>query len=336
MTLEKMTLNSKLPPLIFIWIGDSLPKWAHISLQLSVSHSKVEVILLCSNAIKLSIDGLAIERLEDFYSSQGNTWIKNIEKLTPKYRNGFWIKTTERFLVLRDYAKYRSIKKLFHAELDNLVFDLSDLSGRLDDLGHGFFCPRDQIDRGIASLVYINDTNMLDELAISIYSGDIKFENDMKLLGYLLNTHDNFYSLPNERAINGIEPSNWPTISAMAIGGITDAAAIGQYILGIDPKNAGIILRNGYENINIGCNFKNLHFDYDVPQGRFKITDRTNKKEYNLYNLHIHSKLFSKILNTSGFKKLLAQLNAGKMKILLISLHRNKIFRAISYRLLNR
>ena len=331
-----MTTDTKLPPLIFIWIGNNLPKWAPMALQLSVLHSKTDVILLCSKKIKIYIEGVTIDYIEDFYIHPNLEWVKNIERLSPKYRNGFWIKTTERFLVLRNYVKYRSIKKLFHAELDNLVFDLSDLSDRLDAQGHGFFCPRDQVDRGIASLIYINDVNTLFELAFLIHSGDIKFENDMKLLGYLLRTHNNFYSLPNERAINQVEATSWPTLSAEVVGGITDAAAIGQYILGIDPKNAGIILRNGYENINIGCNFKKLHFDYDVLLGRFKITDRTNQNEYNVYNLHIHSKLFSNIINVSKFKKLLVLLNDGKVKILLISLHRNRIFRAISYRLLNR
>jgi len=330
-----MDISEINPPLVFVWIGNNLPNWAHLSLQLSVKQSKLKVILLCPRSIEIAIDGLSIFRIEDFYTPLNSTWVNNIRDISVSYRDGFWVKTTERFLVLHAFVGYCSIEKLFHAELDNLIFDLTGLSDRLDKIGGGFFCPRDQFDRGIASLIYVNDTQTLKEISDVIYSGSISFENDMKLLGYLLNNDKRFYSLPIEWALNSDELPKWDAASPVDTGGLFDAAALGQYILGIDPRSCGVILKNGDDKIiiNAGCMLRRLTFRYDENVSDFKVVDRITGDEFKIYNLHIHSKLFKKIINVSIFRSILDKLNNHKKTILLISPLRNRLFRSLGYRL---
>jgi hypothetical protein len=322
------------PPLIFVWIGKKLPNWAHLALELTVRQSKVEVMLLCQRSIEIAIAGLTVFRIEEFYKPLNNIWMDNIDEISASYRDGFWIKTTERFLVLNMFVKFRALEKFFHAELDNLIFDLTGLSDRLDHLGAGFFCPRDQCDRGIASLIYINDIEALKALTKIIYSGSIRFENDMKLLGYLLNHDDRFYSLPGEWTFNNAASPKWAAVSPLSTGGLFDAAALGQYILGIDPRSCGVILKNGDDKIivNAGCMLANLVFHYNEVISEFKISDRVTGGEFKIYNLHIHSKLFRKVIKINEFKKILERLNNHKKTVLLMSPQRNRLFRSIGYR----
>jgi hypothetical protein len=331
-------MNIKIAPLIFIWIGNEIPSWALRSLNLAVKMSNIPVILLCNRNINIKINGLTLINIEDFYSLQHDVWLKNIKDLFKKYRDGFWIKTTERFLVLNAFVKKYNIPKFFHAELDNLIFDISKLSNVLDEVGSGFFCPRDQKDRGIGSLVYCNNINALEQMADTILSGKIRFENDMKLLGFLLENNKLFHTLPNESCFNSRKNNLWETISPNLTKGIFDAASIGQYILGIDPRNTGIVLRNGQVDIliNAGCRLEHLRFNYNDYSNTFKINDLDSRKEFNLYNLHVHSKLFKKIENKKTFYKILNRLNENKYTLLSINFLRNKIFRSISYRFLNK
>jgi hypothetical protein len=325
-------------PLIFVWIGNELPSWSYSALRLATKLSRSKVILLCSSSIKISIPKLTIVPLETFYQPGDSHWLKNIADLRTDYRGGFWIKTTERLLVLSQFVTKHSLTKFFHAELDNLIFNLSTLPETLDYVGSGMFCPRDQPDRGLASLIYVNNLAAIEELTSTITSGRIRYENDMKLLGYLLNNSSNFYTLPNEGYLDMKYNMQWPSLVPAQTKGIFDAASVGQYILGIDPRITGILLFNGPNTriINAGCDLTRLIFGLDLKKGQMQLEHRDTGMKQNIYNLHIHSKLFGLIENTQKFNKILERLNENKKTLLKFSPLKNRLFRSLEYRFLNR
>ncbi len=319
-------------PLVFIWLGSSFPHWGRQSLTLSKLLSGLEVVVISNKAAGLIVEADTQYFIEDFYCAP-DAWKCSVQTFDSKYRDGFWIKTTERFFVLEQFATKYAIKSLFHAELDNLVFDISGLASRLDQLGSGLFCPRDSVNRGIASLIYINNCQALTELNAFAVDNHLVEKNDMMLLGYLLNHSSQFFSLPTESNLQDQQPGNWDALSPFASNGIFDAAAIGQFLFGIDPRYGSMVLLNGFENENKGCNLWQLTYDLSIDDRAFTVRNRNNGIVFNLFNVHVHSKLFNLLINSRKLQRILTRINCGKKSIVNVDLMQNRICRGLKARL---
>lgn len=297
-------------PLIFVWIGQELPYWALDSLKISHKSCGLNTILLTNSSVKKCKFVNTHIYIENFYNEILST-DKNF-KLTNNFRDGFWIRTIERFLVLRSYVNQQNIKKFFHAELDNLIFNISELSKKLDAVGEGFFCPRDTYDRGIASLVYINESTTLDSFsAINFENVGGKF-NDMTFLGYKLKNHKNFHTLPTENIFGLKKNEIWKYINPAIIGGLFDAASIGQYLFGIDKRNTFLPSFNKFVNPTSGKYLKELIFHLNLSRNICELELPNTSKRVNLYNLHVHSKIFSLINDHDKLTALIGKINVGK------------------------
>lgn len=319
-------------PLVFIWLGSSFPRWGRQSLTLSKLLSGLEVVVISNKAAGLIAEADKQYFIEDFYCAP-EAWRRSEQTFDSKYRNGFWIKTTERFFVLEQFAKKYGFKSLFHAELDNLVFKITGLASSLDQLGSGLFCPRDSINRGIASLIYINNCQALTELNAFAVDNQLVEKNDMMLLGYLLNNSSQFFSLPTESKLQDQHLNKWEAISPFASNGIFDAAAIGQFLFGIDPRYGPMLLLNGFENENKGCDLWQLTYDISINDRTFTIRNRDNGIVFNLFNIHVHSKLFNLLINSRKLQRILTRINCGKKSIVNFDLMQNRICRGIKARL---
>ncbi|QWD14761.1 hypothetical protein G6702_01735 [Polynucleobacter paneuropaeus] len=305
--------NYATPKLIYVWIGDVLPSWAKIALRMSNELCGVQTVLLCNRVIGVVDEVAETIFLEDFYIRPEGLY-KRFKSEALGFRNEFWLKTTERFFVLQQYCAVTKQRAIFHAEIDNLVFDISDLAKKLDQQGSGFFCPRDAPKRGIASLIYINKIDALFEMTEYYLSSANKGMNDMNLLGEMLTNSRSFFSLPTEGIFNLINSENWVVLDWQACGGIFDAAAIGQYIFGVDGRNINGVLFNGFINENAGYKINELHLIKSNSQKIFKI--KSEDKECILYNLHIHSKIFDKLNNDKYFNYIIGRLNKNKKNII--------------------
>jgi hypothetical protein len=319
LSIEMQKNNKDLkPPLVYVWLGSDLPAWARVALKLSNLNCGLVTILLSSKAIGSVLEVNQQIFLEDFYTPPKNI-NHQFEGQRLVFRDGFWLKTTERFFVLQQYMEKYSKKSIFHAELDNLIFDISNLNKKLDSIGNGFFCPRDSMDRGIASLVYINQVISLKEMTDAFIKNMDMYQNDMLLLGSMLKKSNNFYSLPTENRFEINKTKSWATIDPNDLGGIFDAAAIGQFLFGIDPRNCNTLLFNGFENENKGCNLYSLQFAESFENGTFQVTDNVLHKSLNLYNIHVHSKLFNLLSNPRRLSHVLANINSGKKTLMTLN-----------------
>ncbi len=325
-------LQSASPPLVFVWLGNKAPHWMSLALALNKQSCGIKTILISSRSLgKVDCVDQQIW-IEDFYEASGKLNVL-LAKQHPRFREGFWIKTSERFFVLEQYMRKFSCNALFHAELDNLVFDLSGLSSRLNNIGAGFFCPRDSVSRGIASLTYINQVHALTEMLAICASSEMSFKNDMELLGYMLQSSSKFFSLPTENSFLTDKPPQWRSVSPPTLSGIFDAAAMGQFLFGIDPKNVGVLLFNFFENENKGCDLHKLRFTLDFDSHRLVVTNTEDQRSFNVYNLHVHSKQFALLASRQRLLQLLENANAGKRSLISISPTQNRIFKSIRSRL---
>lgn len=268
--------------LIFVWIGDFLPPWALLSLKLNSRLLNRKIILLCSNKIQ-KINFLDQFYYEDFYTK--DYFFKSFyNQKFSSWRDGFWIKTSERFFILNQFVKKYNIDKFYHAEIDNLIFDLSNLSDKLDLVGSGFFCPQDSSERGIASLIYINNLDSLDVFCKFYQNMNLKYTNDMIVLGSFLNNSSLGFPLPTENSISSHLNSN-------SFGGIFDAASMGQYLFGIELRNSFLPVFNGYVNSNSHIDYDKALFNLDLDKMILNLV-YLKRFSVNIYNLHIHSKNF--------------------------------------------
>ncbi len=212
-------------------------------------------------------------------------------EITSDLGDNFWTFTSLRFFVLRDYILSHQCTKFYHAELDNVIFQLEELDNRLDSVGKGLFVPRDSEDRAIASLIYCNSIpSML--LLCELY-GNHNIINDMHALGIFAQLYNNyFFSLPTESC--KANSSLFDIVSPSICGGLFDAAAVGQYLFGIDPRhNRYRPTKSQFVNENSKVDWKKIKIRIDNNK-RILLCDHSESDNSphseNLYNLHLHSK----------------------------------------------
>ena len=125
------------PPLVFVWIGENLPDWAIDSINITRNLCGLKTIILTNKSVKKCSFVDEHFYIDDFYKI--NSKSNNQEISVSNFRDGFWAKTLERFLVIKSFMRFAGVEKIFHAELDNIIFNIEGLSSRLDNLGTGFF-----------------------------------------------------------------------------------------------------------------------------------------------------------------------------------------------------
>ena len=284
----------------FVYLGETLPLYAKSSLELAHRQSGCRINLIGNRHLRKSIKNPEINfvEIEDFYKRE--TFLQCEKKLlSPKdFRNGFWTKSLERLFVLEQFSSVAKIESIFHAELDQLLFRVDTLIDKLHKLdSKGLFYPIHNSNRAVASVLFINDTNSLTKLINFTQTTEL-FENEMELLSlWTKQRNSNFVGLPTlvDKLVNPVN-SGGGTVAPEMIGGVVDAAQIGQWIAGIDPKNVPIKERPSTKFV-------------DAPDGeilskeqlsrlRFKFGDEgylsceaEDMPELNLYNLHLHSKV---------------------------------------------
>jgi hypothetical protein len=307
-------MDKSLAPIIFVWIGEFLPHWFDISMSLAAQNNINRKIILLINYPHQSLNSIAslgsnVEifnlNIDKSFGIKSNKLLDNTE---------FWVNTSLRFWYLREFSKLHKCTHFFHAELDNAIFPLGNLDKTLNDIGRGLFVPRDAADRGIASLIYCNETECLDKL-IDIYTGHSHPKHDMDALGiFATKFPEIFYSLPTESF--QYNKKMWDLIDPMIVKGIFDAASIGQYLLGVDPKCLAYKTSwNGFINENCKINWNHVSISSDGK--RFFLKYDGNFKDYNfpLYNLHVHSKNWQAFESALQNGSLIKRLQRGKTSI---------------------
>lgn len=192
--------------------------------------------------------------------------IKGLEDIK-SFRDGFWIKTINRYFDICNFLQKKEIKNVFHIENDVLIYtSLEYIYKFIVVKKEEIYVCRDNKDRALGSMIYIANKEKIKKLCFSMIEkikeglkSNFLF-NDMQLLGYQQEL-ETFPVSPNQN-------------------GIVDACCFGQCLGGIDPRNGNNTI--GY--VNPDSDFKPefekfLYIGNDWYYGLCK-----------LHTLHIHSK----------------------------------------------
>ena len=288
--------------LVFVYLG-RLPEYVIYSLKINSKYNRITLLHDCE--IQNHVANVEYINIDDFYDRR--QFVNLIaESPLKNFRDGFWYKTTERFYVLRAYMDHYNVHAIFHAELDNIVYNLEGVSISLDKIGNGLFYPILNNKKAAASFMYINSFSELDAL-IGYFNEQKTFKDDMQLLAEYASASVNVFPLPSENSLCKMPVSN-------EVQCIYDAASIGQYLLGIDFRNASRPIFNGFQNENCIIDLSQLKFIQDGDKGILMFYDQAI---YLLKNIHVHSKVFKRMyLSESYVPRIMKKINGGKKSLM--------------------
>jgi hypothetical protein len=253
-------------------------------------------------------DNIETIAVEDLSVSDVHRKFLDGMRFNQSFRGGFWRHSTERLFVLESAFRQLGLRSAFHAEYDNLLFfDAKEMARRLAPHYPGIATTFDSDRRAVAGVMYINDPDALSKLTaffehrVSSYD-DAETLSDMYLLGEMRRTHlpDVIDGLPimtpdyphalRHRPGAAIPDRELFTRNFDAIQSVFDAAAIGQYLYGVDPRNSPGDTR-GF--INEEAVFDASVYRYMIAsdeQGRLRPYIQSASGSSPLNNLHVHSK----------------------------------------------
>ena len=208
----------------------------------------------------------------------------------PSGEHSFWKHTTERFFFVNDLLNEYQLQRVIHLESDVIIYE--DVPQRLSGINPQFEMayPLDRT-RGIGSVVYFRDKDASKHFCrFSIENDGI---NDMELLGKYFQRYQGHKvsalpTLPRELCNDHhIDPTRYAPEGLDQLG-LFDAAAIGQYIDGIDPIHDRSLTRGFInEGIDLSPEYLGLTWTIDGGLKRLQACGVEDKK---VNNIHIHSK----------------------------------------------
>lgn len=227
--------------------------------------------------------------------------------LDKKFRNGFWRYSLERLLAINMVHNLRPNTSQIHIESDVLLlpgFPISHFS-KIEKVSWLESSPNSDI----ASIVFFPNQNLTEKFTEHMlnFIHDNSSPTDMQALHYLRKRYPTNY---------GLLPSsndNFPKLAMLKsdltsqevpLDGVFDAASIGMWLTGIDPRNGyGFTKYFSTEKLvdsKFFINPNSYPLSFVRGQGLY-FMDGTKKLQ--IYNLHIHSKS-KKIFSRSSYKEI--------------------------------
>jgi hypothetical protein len=292
---------SNVSEVVFVYIGDSLPDYAIASIKLASLTSGLSVLVLGNASIEKQVpDGVTrFVPVEKFYDPKHFLSAGKRVIMPAGFRSGFWLKTLERFFVLEQYMSTYAVHQIFHAELDQILFNCNELLSQIEKTGRkGMFLPFHTPDKIIASVFYCNEIN--DLKSFTEFAQIAKpFESEMNLFATYNSLNSGkitFLPTAATEKFTELQLKDFDILGSDRLGGIVDAAQLGQWIAGEDPRNVSIFVRpkNKYfekddRYLLSSSQLQNLSFTWS-RESRLSYGEKQGASQ-NVYNLHLHSKI---------------------------------------------
>lgn len=320
-------MNSELNiPIIYVWLGSSIPEYAKYSLNSAQERSGLPIILLSNGERPFGINSeISWFSIDEFYDGKSFSNFRLNSPMDPEFRNGFWFSVSERFFVLNEFVTQNNLDSFFHAELDVLIFNLVGLSNKLNNIGNGLFIPRDRVDKFIASLIYINSPTSLSKFCeFLICNAHIGIE--MYILSDFSDQYpSDVFALPSGPSmLLGNASTDWHSISPNQIGGIVDAADFGRFLFGHDPRNSTQIVKNRYLDEFGGRDSSDSEYLPPIFTNKLFLERETSSLQYQdgtgkwrfIFAIHVHSKQFRRLRSDRHIVRFVRKHNANKVVVI--------------------
>jgi hypothetical protein len=251
-----------------------------------------QVVVITDNKFLHLFDNLNVILID------ANLLLPNYTSLATSLKNtdrgGFYLLTSYRFVMIAEYMKSYNVSNIVHVENDVLVYT---------QFKDAFFHDRSKIlvtldahNRCIPGLMFISNVQNL-ELCLKTFDPVLNDMQNWAKCAYNPICRHVIDTLPIGISTHACE---FVTNNYSYYGAIFDAAAIGQYLGGVDPRNIPGNIR-GFINETCVINYSKFSFHWEIDtQGRFvpKISKDDTSEKIPIINLHIHSKKLCNFLST--------------------------------------
>ena len=309
------------PAIVFVHLGPILPLWLKYAVHQARIFNDCRILVVSDGpGAELADPGTELIHPADLGVSDAHQAFRAISPLDRNFRGGFWSHTTERFFLLDTLMRRLSLSNVLHLENDVMLYrDVTPLSAALAALYPMLGATFDNDQRCVPGLVYVARPDAASQLTSFIVAAleglsrrlaphDLAQLNDMKLLAILRGTSpDTIRPLPicppdypgPLRSPSGhvaADPAIYSNNFA-ALGAVFDAAALGQYLGGVDRRNdpdstAGFI----NESALIDARVLGLRLIRDAEGRRVPVVETPNGV-WPVVNLHIHAKTLEAFLS---------------------------------------
>lgn len=233
---------------------------------------------------------VAVEDLVDSYNYNQNTRLDN------QFRGGFWALASARFFYLYEFMRSKDIENVIHLENDVLIYHNIAVLDRMIDKTK-IYLPFDTFTRNIASIMFIPNHTIFKTVLDKYDFAKNDMEN-FSIIQAQTGIIDNFPIFINDS--NGSPEHQFVTKNYNHFHMIFDAAAIGQYLGGVDPRNCPGDT-TGFVNETCIIKYDQYQFIWnafdDIKCPFIVIKDSSgNDCAYPIFNLHIHSKALEKFI----------------------------------------
>jgi hypothetical protein len=239
--------------------------------------------------------------------------------LDRNFRDGFWMLTSARLFYVYECMKKYEITDVIHLENDVMIYYNCDefFNNKVDNTK--IYIPFDSFERNIVSIMYIPNHDVF-HTALQHYDFT---KNDMYNFAIIKNRTSIIENLPifiTDASQN--EEYQFVTQNFNSFQMIFDAAAMGQYLGGIDPRNQEGDTR-GFANETCVIKYNNYTFYHLIINEIARPFIMVQDELYPIFNLHIHSKNLHQFASFDGLinilplysKKCIAVLTRGYTNI---------------------
>ena len=301
------------PPIVFVQLGPRLPDYLSISISQARLFNPDSPIYLIGhrNALRtlsrpfLTSSKIILISAESLEKDPVHQQFLKRSKLDRTYREGFWTYTTERFFFLYDFLKKTNLTDVFHLESDVMLYtNLESILGASQaHYPNMVAVPSDSDARCIASIMYIANAEPLRALTQFIVDRIHLLDNDMHFLAHFRHNFfqiyiDHFPIIMPQYAAEHPLVSRYGDTTATPerytcyfddFKSIFDAAAIGQYLGGIDPRNG--TSKPGFINETTLFNVSDFEYEWIRDEKNRLVPYLIYKgQKIKINNLHIHAK----------------------------------------------
>ena len=246
--------------IVFIHLGDQLPNYLYdAAIQARLFNPIAKIIILAEQKALARIDQQCVQQhnlvcitCESLKRTPEHTRFLRDANLNPSFREGFWIKSTERFFYLDELATTYNLRDVFHMEYDNMLYvNLTEFLPIFHQHYPHIGATFDNDDRCIAGLIYFAHPQAVSSLVSYIAKMAASGRNDMEVLALyrknqpkdaiinlpiIMGSYLEKHPLKSRTGKRANNPQDY-IVHEEHFKSIFDAAALGQFLGGIDPRN---------------------------------------------------------------------------------------------------
>lgn len=297
------------PSVIFVHLGHTIPGYLFdATAQVRKFNPEIRIIVIAEREAIKKVDhqlraDISFVMCEQLAESEEHKTFKRISSLDRTFREGFWLKTTERFFYLDEAIRQYELYDVFHLEYDNMLYvdlmELLPIFRQYENIASIF----DTDTRCIPGFMYIAQPDSLRLLVKYIVAMAQQGRNDMEVIASFAHDHNikeidrlpvimpeyiAEYGLRSLTKKTTMHPQ-WYMNRIEEFDSIFDGAAWGQFLGGFDPRNGHS--RPGFVNETCLFNPSKIHFEWQIDHaGRRVPYAYMHEKKYRINNLHIHCK----------------------------------------------